>query len=97
MKYQHNPGITITKENYEYVREYKKQLLQNITRLLNDLNIRFVISHGNLIEYKRGAPIYHDDDLDIRFNRDDIEKWSQFCKEKNSIKLLLHPDNIHIV
>lgn len=94
MKYQHNYSITINKKNYEYVREYKKQLLQNITNLLNDLRIRFVISHGNLIEYKRGAPIYHDDDIDIRFNKDDYHIWYKFCKENNSNNIEIEKYNL---
>jgi len=64
---------------------YKKQLLYNITKLLDKLNIQFVISHGNLIEYERQKPIYHDDDLDIRMNVNDLEKWSKFCNENDMI------------
>jgi hypothetical protein len=85
MHYQHNKNIIITKNNYEYVREYKKQLLNNITLLLNDLDIKFVISHGNLIEYIRGEPIYHDDDIDIRFFHGDIYKWEKYCYELHEI------------
>jgi hypothetical protein len=59
--------------------------LYNITNLLNKLNIKFVISHGNLIEYERQQPIYHDDDLDIRMNVKDIKKWSNFCNENDMI------------
>ena len=79
VKYQHNKHVQVTANTYAYVREYKKQLLQNITNLLNDLQIRFVISHGNLIEFERNCPIYHDDDLDIRFCIDDAAKWNQYC------------------
>ena len=92
MKYQHNNNIDITRDNYLYVREYKKQLLQNITKLLNTLNIRFVISHGNLIEYERGTPIYHDDGVDIRFCYDDISKLDNYfntIKEKKDMKFNL--------
>ena len=83
--FQHNTNVKINKDTYAYVLEYKKQLLKNITQLLNDLNIRFVISHGNLIEYERGKKIYHDDDLDIRFCVDDIDKWSTYCTNINNI------------
>jgi hypothetical protein len=89
MKYQHNNKIEITRDNYLYVREYKKQLLQNITNLLNILNIRFVISHGNLIEYERNLPIFHDDDVDIRFCYDDISKLDNYfntIKDNNDIR-----------
>jgi hypothetical protein len=84
--FQHNNKIKITPYLYKYVCEYKKQLLYNITLLFNDLNIKFVISHGNLIEYERKKPIYHDDDLDIRYDINDIYKWELFCS-KNQPKL----------
>jgi len=83
MKFQHNQNIEITKESYNYMMEYKKQLLFNITNLLNDLHIRFVISHGNLIEYERKSPIHRDDDLDIRMNVQDLSKWENFCNKNN--------------
>lgn len=85
MKFQHNRNIEINKNSYRYVFLYKKQLLYNITKLLDNLNIRFVISHGNLIEYERQKFIYHDDDLDIRMDINDLEKWSKFCNENNMI------------
>jgi len=85
MYYQHNK-IKITKASYIYVYYYKKQLLQNITKLLEDNKIRFVICYGNLIEYERKKPIYRDDDLDIVFNVSDFSKWEKFC-EKNSNEL----------
>lgn len=85
MKFQHNRDIEINKNSYRYMFLYKKQLLYNITKLLDKLNIQFVISHGNLIEYERQKPIYHDDDLDIRMNVNDLEKWSKFCNENDMI------------
>lgn len=85
MKFQHNRDIEINKNSYRYMFLYKKQLLYNITKLLDKLNIQFVISHGNLIEYERKKPIYHDDDLDIRMNVNDLEKWSKFCNENDMI------------
>lgn len=86
MYFQHNK-VTITRRSYLYVYEYKKQLLKNITKLLTDLDIKFVICYGNLIEYERKKPIYRDDDLDIIFNVDDILKWSKFC-ENNDRELI---------
>ena len=83
--FQHNKKIEITRSTFFYVREYKKQLLKNITNLLNDLDIGFVISHGNLIEYERGKPIYHDDDVDIRYNIKDIKKWEKYCSNEKNI------------
>jgi len=95
MLYQHNENITITHENYKYVIECKKQLVYHITNLFNDLNIRFVIAHGNLIEYERNEPIYNDDDVDVRFCVEDIEKWKKYCEnnEKDNAKYNLIFDN----
>ena len=83
MRFQHNNNIIVTPISYNYVKEYKKQLIFNITKLLNDLNIKFVIGHGNLLEYERGLPIHHDDDLDIRMDIKDFPKWENFCKKSN--------------
>jgi hypothetical protein len=88
LKFQHNKKIIVNLKTYKYVREYKKQLVKNITQLLNDLDIKFVISHGNLLEYERRTPIYEDDDVDIRMNIDDKDKWILFCAdEKNKINI----------
>lgn len=91
MKFQHNTEFSVNNETYKYVYEYKKQLLFNITNLLNDCEIKFVISHGNLIEYERKQPIYHDDDLDIRFDMNDLPKWKHFC---NNNDIVLHKYNL---
>jgi len=84
-KFFQNNKVQITRSSYFYVYNYKKQLLGNITKLLNDLDIRFVISHGNLIEYERNKKIYHDDDLDIRFDGRDLLKWENFCSSKHDL------------
>ena len=84
MRFKQNDHITVTPHVYYYVREYKRQLVFFITKLLDDLNIKFVISHGNLIEYERGSPIHHDDDVDIRMNIKDCYKWVTFCEENNN-------------
>jgi hypothetical protein len=75
--YQHNSNIFITKENYDYVYLVKQQLLKHTTALLNELSVDFVISHGNLLEFHRGKPIYHDDDFDIRFRDSDFLKMNE--------------------
>tara|TARA_B100000963_G_scaffold316967_1_gene297101 strand:+ start:171 stop:857 length:687 start_codon:yes stop_codon:yes gene_type:complete len=82
--FQHNKKVAITEKSYKYVRKYKKELLLNICKLLKDIDVKYVIGHGNLIEYERGMPIYHDDDLDIRMNIEDINKWEKYCNENES-------------
>ena len=78
--FQYNKNVRLTRSSYHYVLNYKRQLVKNITRLLNDLDIKFVIGHGNLIEYERKKPIYHDDDVDIRFDVKDMNKWKNYCR-----------------
>ena len=82
--FQHNEKYKITKKSYTYVKNYKKELIRNITKLLMDLNIKFSVSAGILLEYHRGEPIYQDDDVDVRFNYDDIDKWEKFCNSNNN-------------
>lgn len=96
--YFHNGHVQVTKDTYDYVYEYKRQLIRNLEKFLRELNIKHVISHGNLIEYERGRLIYHDDDIDIRINSDDISKvnlslLSQYnLKVTGSIVKLLETD-----
>jgi hypothetical protein len=93
--FQHNNKFRIDFDSYTYVKTYKQQLLKNITKLLNDLDIKFVISHGNLIEHTRGKYIFGDDDLDIRFDIKDFKKWEDYCNTNlhNNIKYNLDFDN----
>lgn len=76
-KFQHN-NININKENFEYLTVYKKELFKNVTKLLDDLDIKYVISDGNLLEYYRGDIIVQDDDIDIRVNYKDLNKFQKY-------------------
>ena len=78
VKFQHNKDIKVTIESYQYVYGYKKELLKNIMKLFNDLNIKIFICYGNLIEYERNSPIYHDDDIDMIFDVTSFPKWIKF-------------------
>ena len=82
--YQHNELI-VNEDNLKYCNEVKKQLLHNVSSLLKSLNIKFVISHGNLIEFTRKIPIHHDDDIDIRMCAEDVDKWINYCKNLNCL------------
>ena len=92
--YYHNRNIEINKENFLYVHSYKKQLLNSLAQLFFDLNIKYVISHGNLIEFERNKDIKGDDDIDIRFDKNDILKWKHFCDsgdfKKYNLELIVH-------
>ena len=81
--FQHNK-IIVSKESFKYTYEVKKQLVRNVTNLLNKLKIKYVIGHGNLLEIVRGDYIYHDDDIDIRIDQRDFHKWISYCKKLNS-------------
>ena len=82
--FQHN-DLILTRKTYTYVYRYKQQIVRAIYNLLTDLNIRFVISYGNLIEYERQMPIYHDDDVDVRFSVEDWDKWVEYCQVPSNI------------
>lgn len=79
MKFFHNKTIDVTSEKYEHVLSEKKKLLKSVDILLRKLDITYVISHGNLIEYERNKPIYHDDDIDIRIKDEDMEKLNKYA------------------
>jgi hypothetical protein len=82
VQFQHNKNEEqIHFDSLKYVREYKRQLMVNIHKLLKKLNIKFVIDGGNLLEYTRGKMIQRDNDIDIRFDINDFQKWKKFCNE----------------
>ena len=77
-RFQHNKSFIVTSENYKHVLNQRKTLLSKLTSVLKEHDIKWVLGHGNLIECVRGEPIYHDDDIDIRLDIDDIHKWIQY-------------------
>lgn len=89
LRFQHSKLI-INEERYNTIREHKRVLLKNITNVLHKLDIKYVIAHGNLLEYVRGSPIVQDDDLDIRFDVKDIKKWEKYV---SSLKNNKDPNN----
>ena len=82
--FQHNKNQPLTVGSYAYVKEYRKQLIKNITKLLDELDIKFILGHGNLLEFMRDKPILHDDDIDIRFDKKDLKKWEEYCKNPDN-------------
>lgn len=81
-QFQHNRNKEpMHLHSLKYVREYKRQLMVNINKLLRRLNIKYVIDGGNLLEYTRGKMIQRDNDIDIRFDINDFHKWEKFCNE----------------
>lgn len=92
-KYQHNKSINIGEDTYKYVSEYRKQLLSKTAKLLKELDVRYCISHGNLIEYERKQPIFHDDDIDIRICIDDLYKFEEYYKSNKNNNLEIQFSN----
>lgn len=72
--YQHNNKVLITEDNYLKVHNQKIKAIDSIHKIFEKHNIKYVIGHGNLIQYVRKKPIYHDDDVDIRICHDDVDK-----------------------
>lgn len=72
--FYHSNTIPVSKESYAYVRKVLHELLYKTDKILRELGCRYTISHGSLIEYQRGAPIYHDDDIDIRVDSRDFHR-----------------------
>ena len=81
--FQHNNQL-LTVDSYVYVKEHRRQLIKNVTKLMDELDIKFVLSHGNLLEFVRGKPILHDDDIDIRFDKKDFDKWKEYCQDPDN-------------
>ena len=75
--FQHNSEFTVTREAYQWVTSVKSKLLTEVTALLTNLGIRYVVAHGNLLEIERLRQgqlqaIAHDDDLDLRIEADGV-------------------------
>jgi cytidyltransferase-like protein len=84
MKIVHNFKIDVTKQTYSYVFAYKQQLFQELVALFEQYSIPYVISDGNLLEYERNIPIYHDDDIDLRV------ECSSFMQFETIVKSTVH-------
>jgi len=78
-RFQHS-GFRITEESFRKVTEVRRQLLRGVVSVLEENDIRYVISDGNLLEIARGKKIVQDDDIDIRIHTDDLEKWMRYCR-----------------
>ena len=63
--------------------------------MLNDINVKFVIFHGNLIEITRGNSIYHDDDLDlvsskVKINNNNPKNiWTEYDINFNIVRKII--------
>jgi len=77
-RYQHS-GIEITESNYRVVTDIRRRLVAGVASALEEHGVRYVISHGNLLELTRGRRIVHDDDVDIRIHKEDMGKWMRYC------------------
>ena len=85
--FYHNKKIRVTLESFNSVREILKELLFRVDKLLRRLDIKYTIACGNLLEYERGSPIYHDDDIDIRVDSRDWYKWDLHLLNKGNTNI----------
>jgi len=81
--FYHLKHVPVTLKNYTFVREVKKRLLSAVGTLLESLQVRYALSDGNLLEYERGVPIYHDDDVDIRVDSRDFHIIADYIGGRN--------------
>lgn len=77
MEFQHNK-LELNRYNYTIINNKKIKLLNKLASLFNHLKVKYVIGHGNLVEYERNTPILHDDDIDLRVDINDTEKWFNY-------------------
>jgi cytidyltransferase-like protein len=86
--FYHNIRCAVTKQTYNYVNEYKKQLFKELDSFLRKYSIPYIISDGNLLEYERNIPIYHDDDIDLRIKETEFEKLETIIKSSRNDEIL---------
>jgi len=77
--FQHSK-FPITEQTFRKVTEVRHQLLKGIVSVLEDEEIRYALTDGNLLEFTRGKKIVQDDDLDLRIHKDDLHKWMRYCR-----------------
>jgi len=77
--FQHSQ-FPITEQTFRKVTEVRHQLLKGVVSALEDEEIRYVLTGGNLLEFTRGKKIVQDDDLDLRIHRADLNKWMRYCR-----------------
>ena len=79
LRYDHAPWKLLTEARIEKVFRDKLSLLRRIDTMMNTAGVAYTISHGTLLEFARGMPIYHDDDIDVIFSAYDRARWERFC------------------
>lgn len=84
--YCHRNDVKITEENFIQIHNQKVKAIDSIHKLFEQLKIKYVISHGDLIQYVRKKPIYHDDDVDIRICINDVNKLYDYFESLPKIR-----------
>lgn len=77
--------IVVTEGGYRIVTEARRRLVRGVASALEDHGIRYVLGHGNLLEFTRGKAIVHDDDVDVRVDVRDFDRWMQYCAQTGSV------------
>jgi hypothetical protein len=87
--FQHGGG-PVNAKSAAWNHHAKKVLLQKVISLLKELGIRSVLDGGDLLAYTRNRTIYHDDDLDLRYSNNDVDKLVSYGETLSNLKL--HPE-----
>jgi len=83
--FYHLKRIPVTQITYNIARDIKKRILSAVDALLESLHVRYALSDGNLLEYERGIPIYHDDDVDIRVDSRDFHIINDYIGGRSNL------------
>ena len=79
LRFSHS-GERVTDQSFRRVRATKRLLLSKCASLFKQLGVRYIISDGNLLEYRRGRPIPQDDDIDFRVHDADFGRIIEYYK-----------------
>ena len=79
LRFQHCKSAEVTHSLLQKVQNYKRILLQRVVSVFQEHDIAYSLDAGSLLESLRGKVIPHDDDLDVRFDHRDWDKWEAYC------------------
>ena len=85
LRFQHCKSAEVTHSLLQKVQNYKRILLQRIVSVFNANDIAYSLDAGNLLESLRGEVIPQDDDLDVRFDHCDWDKWEAYCRSLQKV------------
>ena len=81
----------ITEDSLREVQAAKAKLVREVVGILESLRIDYVVVDGNLLEIERGTVIPQDDDVDIRYLSDGVDKLAEYGKQLRAENKDGHP------